>query len=147
MKGYQIAAALCSALALSACQGTNNQQPIETCWSPETKKLAESLAKQIAVADIDDIIKKTRGTVSDNDKRTVENNASITLSNVYVANSNSAVGHLTCGAQVRFTLKPIGTGKELSSEGSMEFDIYKGENGNVVSIPKVAISMLVNSAN
>lgn len=147
MKGYRIAAVVCSALALSACQGSKNAQPIATCWSPATKSLAESLSKQMAVEEVEDIVKKTDGAVKNDAKRNIENNTSITLSDIYVANSNPAVGHLTCGAQVHFTLKPVGRGKTLSSDGSMEFDVYKGENGNVVSVPKMPISMLVNSTN
>lgn len=140
-------ATLAAAAALIAgCDGSGDGQKLENCWSPQTKQNVTSLAKEVVVEHIVDIVKKTNGSaVTAQRKSEIETATNISLSNVYVAKRDTGADHLTCGATVNFTFTR-GDKKTLNGNTSAEFDLFKAENGYVTSIAKAPLVLMVESA-
>ena len=136
--------ALCAVFLLQTGCTEGRRKP-EECWSQPVKDLAGSVARQIVIEHIENLVKAEGRPLTDEKKRQIDQSASVILSDFYVSGSAPEIKRLTCGAVVQFTYKRP-DGKAIAAATSTEFDSVLGESGFAVSMPRAALTLLVNSA-
>lgn len=135
--------------AVSGCKFGSEASPKEigaACWSPETKQQVQALTKSVADEYIETVVKAdNNGTLTDEHKKFISDHAQISLQNFYVIDKNDKTGHTSCGANVNFTYtKPDNS--VVHGDTSIQFDIYNAENGNVYTVERAPISLMINGA-
>lgn len=127
--------------ALQGCTGPKQ----EACWSPETKQAVTSLARSVALNQIESLVKLGGVEINEERRKNIDKRTKVELTDYFVAAMDKDINRLTCGATVRLTLdRP--DNKIVNNESSITFDIHSGENGHIFSVPKGPLMQLVTEA-
>lgn len=141
MKNKALFVVFVATLALQGCSAPKQ----EACWSPETKQTVTSLVRSGVLEQIENLVKLGGAEITEERRKNIDQRTKVELTDYVVAGMDKDVNRLTCGATVRFTLdRP--DNQIVNNESSITFDIHKGEDGPMYSVPKEPLIQLVTSA-
>jgi hypothetical protein len=131
-------------IGLLGCRG--DAQTVDECWAPSTQKAATDVTRSIVLERLWLSAKISKGeALTDQERKRLSDATTVVLSDFFVSDRKPDIGRSSCGANAKLSVTKT-AGPAIAGESSIEFEIYRGEKGSMVTVPRAQISMFVDAA-
>lgn len=123
-----------AALIACGCSQKPDEEAMKTCWSPSTKQSMESLVKKALTSDIIKEMHEPKASTAQK-REFLQRALAVTIDSYHVEGIDAAAGSVSCGARAAMTLTRDDGKKITASDEYFDFKIFRGESGNIYSVP------------